>query len=819
MYQREIPWETYLHRFGWKDDPGRGLQRLGAPPLTLASFTPLIAAPEEARSALGRGLEGIDLRTITPEGLRSAFDWSMGSLLWKLELGRPGLLDYRTKADPLAIESRARAEKAYLSGSFAEALKYYQICEPGFPQDFTLPLTIGHLHLYHMHPTNLEQAAACYLKAANLAIPRASLYAGRALTFAAFVAYLMRDDASALERAHQAVLTMPPWHEAWFSQARYAALCGQSDLCIQALEYVVRLDRNYALRTAACPDFAPFQAEMTALFERLKGEARQQAEQHARSLQAGTASSPIPAQETGNTQRMQAEIAERWNQNTYFGYQDTTAKMIRFKLYLEGLKLPERDQVIGELAAVCQEFRDSLEHQLASLPGRLQEKLLAQLKVGDEALANPPSLAQASAALEQVRLGQALWKLVTSQTTLTGHNGSINILVYSPDGRWLVSSGSWDLSLRVWDTHTGEMDALMNSHHDIIHAAVFSPDGKILASGGGDYKGRDFAIRLWDFPSRRTMNVIAGHTNQIAAMAINPSGSLLASASADFGVRLWRLPSGESAMILDGHTAGATCLAWSPDGSLLLSGGEDLAIRIWNTATGSQVGLLLGHEAPLVRLLLTPDGKTLVSQSDDQTLRVWDLPNQQLLAVLDQPARVNALALSPDGSRLAWTTGVDGLVRLWSLGASEPPQELQGHTGRVPALAFSPDGQILASGGEDGLLRLWDAVSGERRAIRRGHTGEISCLAFSPGTGLIASGGIDRNIILSGLVLTDDDAAAVAAETQERARRVEEARLARLAEQERQRQAWRTEGRCEVCGVKLGLVEKISGQTRCKEHR
>jgi WD40 repeat protein len=221
----------------------------------------------------------------------------------------------------------------------------------------------------------------------------------------------------------------------------------------------------------------------------------------------------------------------------------------------------------------------------------------------------------------------------------------------------------------------------------------------------------------------------------------------------------------------------------------------------------------------LVRLLLTPDGKTLVSQSDDQTLRLWDLPNQQLLAVLDQPARVNALALSPDGSRLAWATGVDGLVRLGVLGASDPPLELPGHTGRVPALAFSPDGHLLASGGEDGLLRLWDAASGERKAIRRGHTGEISCLAISPGTGLIASGGIDQNIILSGLVLTDDDAAAVAAETQERAHQAEEARLARLAEQERQRQAWRSEGRCEVCGAKLGLVDKISGQIRCKEHR
>ena len=823
MYQRELSWETYLHRYGWRDDTTRGLQRLSPPPVTLAGYSGLVALSEEARQILERGMETADPRTVTPENLRSSFDWAMGSVIWKLELLRPGLLELvgpaRAKTNPAAMETRARAERAYLNGGYAEALKGYQSIETAYSEDFTLFLTLGHLQLYHQHPPELDRAASYYLKAASLAGSRAPMYAGRALLFAAFVAYLQRNDALALDRARQTATVMPPWIEAWFSQARFAALCSQPELAMPALEQAVRLDRNYALRAAACPDFAPLENQVTALFERLREDARLQAEAQARTLQIETSASPVPSQYSVNSQQLQAEIAERWKQNTYFGYLDAAGKMVRFKVYLEGLHLSERDRIMKELAPALIELHAGLEQQTSNLPAGLQAQMKALMAAGEAVLANPPTQDQAQAALDQVRQAKALWQLATSQVSLSGHTGEINVLAFSPAGRWLASTGSWDLSLRLWDTHTGALAALLNGHNDIIHALAFSPDGQVLASAGGDYKGRDFTIRLWDVAAGRSQRILEGHTNQVTALAVQPSGQLLASASADYGIRLWSLPSGDQGIKLDGHTAGATCLAWSPDGSLLVSGGEDQAIRIWDVKNGDQVGLLLGHETALIRLLITPDGKTLISQGDDETLRLWNLPDRQLLAVLDQPGKVNALALSPDGSQMAWSTGVDGLVRLWTPGSPQPPQVLEGHSGRVTSLAFSPDGLLLASGSEDGLVRLWGPATGAAKAIRSGHDGKVGCLAFSPDITLLASGGLDKNVHLWGLVLTEADHKMVADDAQERARRAEEERQARLAEQERQRQAWRSEGRCEICGAKLGLMDKLSSQVRCKEHR
>jgi hypothetical protein len=66
---------------------------------------------------------------------------------------------------------------------------------------------------------------------------------------------------------------------------------------------------------------------------------------------------------------------------------------------------------------------------------------------------------------------------------------------------------------------------------------------------------------------------------------------------------------------------------------------------------------------------------------------------------------------------------------------------LKGHTRGVTSLAFSPDGQRLASAGPEGTLKVWDAATGQETLTLKGHTGDVASVAFSPDGARIASAG------------------------------------------------------------------------------
>ncbi len=108
---------------------------------------------------------------------------------------------------------------------------------------------------------------------------------------------------------------------------------------------------------------------------------------------------------------------------------------------------------------------------------------------------------------------------------------------------------------------------------------------------------------------------------------------------------------------------------------------------------------------------------------------------------------VYAVAFSPDGSTLA-SRSQDNTIRLWDVATGAHKHTLEGHTDNVTAIAFSPDGSILASGSQDSTIRLWDASTGEHKHTLEGHTEAIYAIAFSPDGSILASGGDDNTILL-----------------------------------------------------------------------
>lgn len=290
-------------------------------------------------------------------------------------------------------------------------------------------------------------------------------------------------------------------------------------------------------------------------------------------------------------------------------------------------------------------------------------------------------------------------------------------------------------------------------------AIAYSEEAGILAAAGENgtiqYWQKDvlMGVRVGD----GTPNVLKGHAGPVTCLAWN-GGPLLASAGVDRKILVWN--PGESRVVHTLEGGGVVrALAMTPDGKLLASAGDDPAVRLWDPVAGKAGATLSGHSDWVLCLAFSADGKWLASGGYDGVVRVWDVATAKKL--LEIPARsvtppnapaaptatVHALAFSPDGKLLALGAS-DGLIHLANTTDGKIARTLPGHTSTVTALAFHPSGTLLVSASKDDTIRLWTPANGQPVKTLEGHTAWVQGITFLARGTRLASVGADQTVRL-----------------------------------------------------------------------
>src|SRR5258706_930724 len=242
--------------------------------------------------------------------------------------------------------------------------------------------------------------------------------------------------------------------------------------------------------------------------------------------------------------------------------------------------------------------------------------------------------------------------------------------------------------------------------------------------------------------------VLTGHSAPVTNVVWSPNGQLLATSAGDWNssdptIRLWRAD-GTLITVLSGHSAAVIGLAWSSDSLVLASGSLDDTIRLWQ-ADGTLIATLhsLGH---VVAVAWAPDGQTLATATivRNPVVQLWRRDGTPLnqLSTQYSSGKFYTLAWSPDG-RFLLGGAID--YKLWRAGGTEI-FHLKKCSNCTPAwgMAWSPDSKLWAIGNESGSVDIYD-VEGNVIAHVQNKQGNADALAWSP-NGLILAGGDGVNL-------------------------------------------------------------------------
>jgi len=318
---------------------------------------------------------------------------------------------------------------------------------------------------------------------------------------------------------------------------------------------------------------------------------------------------------------------------------------------------------------------------------------------------------------------------------------------HRPGGRAAARNQKPETDLRGWEWRylwqlcQADESSRLQANARSLGAMAISQDGRVLAAQTGEDK-----ITMWDLISKRMMYEVPA-SRRINRLRLSSTGNLLAVATRPLQgeptVEVWDLPARKIRRAL-AFSSPVRSLAFSPDGRLLATFEDGGGIRLVEWATDR---ILTRFQAPPPsRFMLagvvefTSDGGRLVIGEGYGRIRILKLPAGPVVTItnLSRTSGVTALACSPNSELLAAASSE--VIDLWDARSGERRGQPIGHEYVVWGLAFTPDGQNLASASADRTIRVWSVVDQALLNSVQGHADEGRVLAFLPDGRTLASG-------------------------------------------------------------------------------
>jgi len=342
-----------------------------------------------------------------------------------------------------------------------------------------------------------------------------------------------------------------------------------------------------------------------------------------------------------------------------------------------------------------------------------------------------------------------MWSLDLRQiVSFKGHGRSINKVRFSPNGE-TIASASQDNTIKLWDLN-GVVIKKFLGHNFPVKGISFSADGKFIASSD-----EGCIIKLWRVSGHisKTFGKSRDSCSGTVSIDFSPNGEKIASARENV-VELWEL-NGALSYTFEEHSDLINSVEFSPDGKTFVTGSRDKTIKLWNSSASGSKGVIRtfkGHSDTVSEVRFSSNGENLISGGVDNAVIIWSIEGEA-----KSLASGHSVSYSPDGDTIAVATVVRSstdprviqnvnVVQLRN-NSGALLKTLEGHTGRINSVVYSPDGKTIATASDDAKVKLWN-TDGTLRQTLEGHEKPVINVSFSADSKILAAASLDHTVKL-----------------------------------------------------------------------